>query len=214
MPTLALCDPELTLDLPARLTAGSGATVIAQCVEACLSTDFDPLAEAAARAGLERAAAHLAPAVRDGHNVESRAQLMAASLLSGVAVRRGQGAGQSLSCALASVAGVYHGIANAVLLPHVVRYNREHVSGDAIRGVALSLGVAPAESAPETADRVAEALAALFAEAGLPSQLHQANVNHALLPTVAGLAMQDAGHRRSPRPLTQADAEAILTEAL
>jgi 4-hydroxybutyrate dehydrogenase len=131
LPNLALCDPELTRDLPALLTAGTGAHAIAHNVEAFFAAPFHPVCDAIALEGMCRGARALLAAVEDGLDLEARAEMMLAALMGGIAMQKGLGAVRSLAHPLSAVAGVQHGIGSAVMLPHVLRFNREAVASGA-----------------------------------------------------------------------------------
>jgi alcohol dehydrogenase class IV len=213
MPTIALCDPELTLDLPARVTAGTGADALTHNLEAYLSKGFQPLCDAIALDGMRRARRWLPVVMQDGHNVEARSEMMIAAMMGATAFQKGLGVVHSLAHPLSTVAGIHHGTANAIMLPHALRFNRAAIL-DRIGAVAEALGVAAGSTPDETVDRVAEDLSTLFAEIGLPLRLHQLNVTEALIGPMAALAMQDACHQLNPRPVTEADMRELYLAAL
>jgi alcohol dehydrogenase class IV len=213
MPTIALCDPELTLDLPARVTAGTGADALTHNLEAYLSKGFQPLCDAIALDGMRRSRRWLPVVMQDGHNVEARGEMMIAAMMGATAFQKGLGVVHSLAHPLSSVAGIHHGTANAIMLPHALRFNRAAIL-NRIGAVAEALGVAAGATPDETVERVAEDLSALFAEIGLPLRLHQLNVTEALIGPMACLAMQDACHQLNPRPVTEADMRELYLAAL
>jgi alcohol dehydrogenase class IV len=213
IPTLALCDPELTLDLPARITAGTGADALVHHVEAYFARGFHPMCDAIALDGMRRAMQALPVAVRDGGDLEARSQMMLAAMMGAVAFQKGLGVTHSLAHPLSSVAGVHHGVANAIMLPHALRFNRDFILPRA-GAVAAALGVPLAPEPAATVERIAAALEALFAGIGLPSHLHQVSVTSALIPAMADLAMQDACHLLNPRPVERRDMEELYHAAL
>jgi 4-hydroxybutyrate dehydrogenase len=213
LPTLALCDPELTLDLPARPTAGTGADALTHNLEAFLARGFHPLCDAIALDGMRRARRWLPVAVRHGSSVEARAEMMLAALMGAIAFQKGLGVAHSLAHPLSTVAGAHHGTANALMLPHAIRFNAPAV-GERINAVAEALRVPLGANPDETAELVAADLAALFAEIGLPSRLRELNVTHSLVEPMAALAMQDGCHRTNPRPVTQEEMRDLYLAAL
>ncbi len=213
VPTIALCDPELTLGLPGRVTAGTGADALIHNLEAYLARGFHPLCDAIALDGMRRAMRWLAAAVHNGRNLEARTQMMIAAMMGAVAFQKGLGVVHSLAHPLSTIAGMHHGTANAVMLPHALRFNRE-VIRHRIGAVAHALAVPESHVPDETVERVADALAALFADIGLPKRLREAGVTRALLAPMAGLAIQDGCHLSNPRNVTRQDMLALYEAAL
>jgi 4-hydroxybutyrate dehydrogenase len=126
VPKAAICDPELTLGLPARLTAATGMDAIAHCMETFMSAAFNPPADGIALDGLERGWAHIERATRDGSDREARFNLMSASMQGAMAFQKGLGCVHSLSHSLGGVdPRLHHGTLNAMFLPAVVRFNAE-----------------------------------------------------------------------------------------
>ena len=207
LPKLALCDPELTFDLPPSITAGTGMDAIAHCIETFLSPAVNPPADAIALDGLRRAGAHLERAVRDGADRDARWNMMMAAVEGGLAFQKGLGAVHSLSHALGSLAAprLHHGTLNAVLLPAVLRFNAAHV-GDKLARIAGALGLA------SDAD-VAVFIAGLNVRLGLPRGLAQMGVTRAMLPRMVELAMQDHSNATNPRTVTAADCAELLEQS-
>lgn len=213
IPTVALCDPELTVGLPAPVTAGTGADALTHNMEAFFAKPFHPLCEAIALDGMRRAMRFLPVAVQNGRDLEARTEMMAAALMGAVAFQKGLGVVHSLAHPLSSVAGIHHGTANAILLPHALRFNAEAIATKAGL-VAAALGIAAGGAGLETVERIAAALETLFAEVGLPARLRDLNVTSELIGPMACLAMEDGCHQNNPRPVTLADMEALYHAAL
>src|SRR3954464_9939562 len=124
VPRSAICDPELTLGLPPRLTAATGMDAIAHCMETFMAAAFNPPADGIALDGLERGWSHIERATRDGSDREARRQLMSASMQGAMAFQKGLGCVHSLSHSLGGVnPQLHHGTLNALFLPAVVRFN-------------------------------------------------------------------------------------------
>ncbi len=100
VPKVAICDPDLTLDLPARLTAATGMDAIAHCIETFMAPAFNPPADGIALDGLWRAWAHIERATREPHDREARLQMMSASMQGAMAFQKGLGCVHSLSHSL------------------------------------------------------------------------------------------------------------------
>src|SRR4029079_363854 len=124
VPRTAICDPELTLGLPPKLTAATGMDAIAHCMETFMSSAFNPPADGIALDGLARDSAHIEQATRDGSDREARLNLMSASMQGAMAFQKGLGCVHSLSHSLGGAdPRLHHGTLNALFLPAVVRFN-------------------------------------------------------------------------------------------
>ena len=115
LPSTAICDPDLTRDLPPALTAGTGMDAFTHCVESYLSTTFHPMCDGIAVEGLRYISKGLETAVRDGSNAEARTAMMMGALLGGISFHKGLGVVHALSHALGSQGRVHHGTLNAIL---------------------------------------------------------------------------------------------------
>lgn len=121
---LAIVDPDLTLSLPAAVTAATGVDALAHCVESFTSKRSHPLVDVYARAGIALVGQYLKRAVADGDDVEARAGLAMAALYGGLCLGPvNTTAGHALSYPLGTRYGIPHGIANAVIFPHTLAFN-------------------------------------------------------------------------------------------
>lgn len=207
IPTLAICDPELTRSLPSGLTAATGMDAIAHCVETFLSPRVNPPAEAIALDGLARATRHLRTAVADGEDMEARSEMMMAALEGALAFQKGLGAVHSLSHALGGLQDLklHHGTLNALLMPTVLRFNAPACDAKYCRLRAVL-------ELPEDAD-LAEYFADLSRELGLPTRLGELGVKPTLFPQIAQWALEDHSTATNPRPAERADFQRMLEEA-
>jgi 4-hydroxybutyrate dehydrogenase len=201
----AILDPELTVSMPARVTAATGFDALTHCLEAYCSTGDHPMADAIAIGGLELCAKYLARAVEDGTDIEARGGMMKAAMMGAVSFQKGLGACHSLAHPLSSEKNLHHGLANALCLPAVVDFNGTVVA-DRIKRVrdifdakALSL---------------AAALIALRTRLGLPDGLAKEGVTAADIPKLSQKAFEDACHRSNPRPCTQEDLAKLYETSL
>jgi 4-hydroxybutyrate dehydrogenase len=213
IPTLALCDPELTLGMPPAVTAGTGADALIHNLEAYFALGYHPMCDAIALGGIERAWHSLPIAVRDGQDLEARTDMMIAALMGAVAFQKGLGVVHSLAHPLSTLAGAHHGTANAVMLPHALRFNREAIAGRAAP-VARAIEVEPSADGGETVDRLAIAVEALFQEIGLPTRLEELGVTPEMVDRLADLAIVDGCHLLNPRPLTRDDMAVLYHAAM
>ncbi len=212
MPSVAVCDPELTYDLPPRLTAATGMDAFTHNLEAFVAKGFHPLADALARKGLELCSRHLVRAVRDGRDEEARAQMMIAAITGAAAFQKGLGAAHALAHALGAVCGVHHGLANAVVLPFVMEFNLPAATA-ALAEAAVAMGEPPSDDPPRLARRAVDRVRAMEREAGIPPSLREVGVPAAKIPLLAVKAHEDASHLANPRPCSPADLEAMLRAA-
>lgn len=203
LPSLAVCDPELTLGLPPQLTAATGMDALAHCLETFMSAAVNPPADAIALEGLTRGYGAIRKAVSLGSDRSARWDMMMASMEGAMAFQKGLGAVHSLSHPLGALPELrlHHGTLNAVLLPAVLRFNRP-VLGDKWDRLEAILGGAPDER-----------IDTLNSEIGLPAGLSSMGVARAQLPGIAAAALLDHCHATNPREASRADYEAILEEA-
>jgi 4-hydroxybutyrate dehydrogenase len=208
MPSLALVDPALTVSMPPKLTAATGMDALSHCIEAFLSPQYHPAAEAVAFEGIRLVAENLPNAVEDGNNQEARTQMAMASSMGALAFQKGLGATHSLSHQLSSEFGIHHGVANALLLPHTMTFNLD-LTKDKMRRIAFAMGETSLE--PEAA---AAAVAALNKKIGLPEKLSELNVSEEGIAIMARNAMMDWCHPFNPRPCTEEDMKTLYLNAM
>jgi hypothetical protein len=208
IPKLALCDPDLTLGLPPGLTAATGMDALTHCVETYLSPRDNPPAEAIALDGLSRAVRFLEKAVANGKDREARREMMMAALEGGLTFQKGLGAVHSLSHALGGLKELrlHHGTLNAVLLPTVLRFN-ESAAGEKYEALRRSMGLAAGAD-------LAAFVEGLNARLGMPKSLGAMGVPTQVLPAMAAAAKADHSTATNPRPVSEAEFEALLREAM
>ncbi|CAM3636448.1 iron-containing alcohol dehydrogenase [Polaromonas hydrogenivorans] len=211
VPKTAICDPELTLGLPARLTAATGMDAIAHCMETFMSAAFNPPADGIALDGLERGWAHIERATRDGGDREARLNMMSASMQGAMAFQKGLGCVHSLSHSLGGVdPRLHHGALNAVFLPAVVRFNagaesvqKEHRLVRMARVMGLSSG-----------SEIPDAIKAMNARLGLASGLAEMGVRRDQFSPIIEGALADHCHQTNPRLASVQDYEAMLEDSM
>jgi alcohol dehydrogenase class IV len=200
-------DPELTLDLPARITAATGIDALTHNVESYLSPAYHPLCDGIALEGARLAARALPLAFHDGRNLRARSDMMMSSLLGAVAFQKDLGAVHACAHALGAVVDLHHGLANGLMLDHVMRFNLE-----AAREKMSEL--AHVTGAGSTPGEFVEWLTRLKAELGIPARLRDAGVRPEHLRSLVTLAFQDSCHRTNPRACTERDFEQLFTDAM
>ena len=215
LPALVLYDPELTLDLPPELTAGTGVNALAHCIEGVYSTTHSPVSTATALAGIEVIWRALPRCVVSGRDVEVRTQMLSGAYLAGTTIAHAAlGVHHGLCHVLGGTAGVPHGVANSIMLPHAMRFNLPACSAE-LSAVARALGIDTTGLTDEAAAAAAvDAVGALIHGLGMPQHLRDAGVAADDLPRLAALALKSAAVRANPRPVTTAaQVEGILQAA-
>jgi len=211
VPKAAICDPELTLGLPAHLTAATGMDAIAHCMETFMAAPFNPPADGIALDGLQRAWAHIERATRNGADREARLNMMSASMQGAMAFQKGLGCVHSLSHSLGGVnPRLHHGTLNAMFLPAVVQFNAlaESVQKhDRLRRMAQAMGL-------DSGSDVAQAIVDMNARLGLPKGLAAMGVTEALFEPVITGALADHCHKMNPRLASSEDYLAMLNASM
>ena len=214
-PKLVIYDPLLTLDLPPELTASSGINALAHCIEALYSITRNPLSTAAALRGVSYIKNALLRCYTDGHDLEARAEMLLGAHLAGFSLASvSMGLHHGLCHVLGGTANVPHGIANSIILPHVLRFNADATAPQLLPAVD-ALGIAVNGSKPAAAVEVAAARIYDLIEAmNLPQRLRDAGVPESDLPTIAQLAFQNRTVQNNPKPITDPiQIETLLREA-
>lgn len=207
LPAAAVCDPGLTVKMPALLTAGTGMDALSHCVETFCSVRFNPVADAIALDGLQRGYQYITKATRNGSDLQARAEMMMCSLQGGLAFQKGLGAVHSLSHPLGALTEkqLHHGTLNAIFLPVVLRYNYEH-NGDKMLAIARRLEISDARTLPDAFDRLNHDL-------GLPARLRDLGLTKEDLLPLAEQAKKDHCTATNPRPLDVDDCRRLYLEA-
>jgi 4-hydroxybutyrate dehydrogenase len=211
VPKTAICDPELTLGLPPKLTAATGMDAIAHCMETFMAPAFNPPADGIALDGLARAWAHIERATLDGSDREARLNLMSASMQGAMAFQKGLGCVHSLSHSLGGVdPRLHHGTLNAMFLPAVIRFNsaaesiqKEH----RLQRMAHAMGLSSASD-------LGEAIKDMNARLGLPAGLAAMGVVEAQFDPIITGAMADHCHKTNPRIATVDEYREMLRQAM
>ncbi len=211
VPKTAICDPELTLGLPAKLTAATGMDAIAHCMETFMAPAFNPPADGIALDGLQRGWANIERATRDGSDREARLNMMSASMQGAMAFQKGLGCVHSLSHSLGGVdPRLHHGSLNAMFLPAVIRFNAgaESIQKEKrLERMAHAMGLAAGSD-------VAEAVRDMNARLGLPTGLAAMGVSREQFPDIIKGAMADHCHKTNPRIATAEEYAGMLEDSL
>ena len=199
-------DPELTLDLPAKVTAATGMDALTHCIEAYLAKDYHPICDGIALEGLRLGAPALPKCVETPRDLRARADMMMSSMMGAIAFQKGLGLTHSLAHALSTLADLHHGYANGLMIDHALPFNIE-TSAERFQVMAGVVGLKHARPQAfmdwlrDLKKRVG--IPATLAEAGVPRQIDK----------LSDLAMQDTCHLNNPRPCTRDDFRRIFTAA-
>jgi alcohol dehydrogenase class IV len=218
LPDLAVLDPDLTLGLPGSITAATGVDAMVHAIEAYTSRspNANPVSRALAVEALNLLGANVAIAVADGSNRAARSAMLWGSLLAGQAFANAPVAAvHALAYPIGGLFHVPHGLSNALVLPHVIRFNAEaaHVEYATLAPHVFP-GIETGEGAQAVAAVFADRLADLSASLGLPQRLRDVGVGRDDLARCAAEAMKQTRLLvNNPRKVTEADARAIYEAA-
>jgi alcohol dehydrogenase class IV len=212
-------DPELTLDLPPAITAATGMDALTHNVESYLSPEYHPLCDGIALEGVRIAARALPIAVRSGHDIAARSDMLMSSMMGAIAFQKDLGAVHSCAHALSTVADLHHGLANGIMIDHVMRFNLPAATAKMaelarVAAVPGTAGMAERDAAQAFVDWLARLKADLGVPATLAGLAAGRPVTHADIPALVDVAIADTCHRTNPRPCTRADFEQLFSAAL
>jgi alcohol dehydrogenase len=207
LPRVVIADPELTVGLPANITAWTGMDALSHSLEAWCSPFFHPLGEGIALEAMRLVKAWLPVAV-DGGNINARAFMLAASSMGAVAFQKGLGAMHAMSHPCSALRGTHHGLTNAVVMPYVIRHNLPAVEGR-LAALARYLDL-PGQSAESVVEWVLE----LRRRIGIPHKLKEIGVDTDVVAEAAPMAEHDPSNGGNPVPLTAKDYEALYRKAI
>lgn len=192
LPARVICDPELTTGLPRGVTAATGLDALSHNLEAWCAPGFHPLADGIALEGMRLVHRHLIRACEEGGDVDARSGMMAASLMGATAFQKGLGGMHAMAHPIGAIVGAHHGLTNAVVMPYVLRANREAIlerSADLARALDL-----PGHDFDALLQWVLDLREAL----DIPTTLQGIGVSHAQLSQLSEMATQDPSAGGNP----------------
>ena len=207
LPSVVICDPELTVGMPRAITAGTGMDAFAHCLEAYCSPHFHPMSQGIALEGMRLVKEYLPRAYADGTDIEARGQMMAAAAMGAVAFQKGLGAIHAISHPIGAVHNTHHGTTNAVVMQPVLRFNRAAIEGR-IEQAAAYLGIAGGF------DGFYAFVGELNAGLGIPANLTKLGVVNPDLDALTASALQDPSTGGNPVEMTAANTKALLEACL
>jgi alcohol dehydrogenase class IV len=203
LPSVTICDPELTVGMPRFITAGTGMDALAHCLEAYCSPFYHPMSQGIALEGMRLVFENL-PRVYDvADDLDARANMMSAAAMGAVAFQKGLGAIHSLSHPVGAVYGTHHGTTNAVVMPMVLEFNRPKIE-TLINRAAAYLGIAGGFAGFH--DQIME----LRAKLNIPANLSAMGVQFADLDMLTEMALEDPSCGGNPVEMTRENTRALF----
>ena len=208
LPGIVIADPELTLGLPAKLTAATGMDALSHNLEAFCAPGYHPMARGIAVEGMRLIHDWLARAVEDGGNLEARGHMLVASSMGAAAFQRGLGAMHALSHPLGALYDAHHGTLNAVVMPYVLLANRAVIEDD----IAYAAGCIGLDRAafPAFLDWVL----ALRERIGIPGDLRPLGIDAKQAELVGRMAVEDPSASTNPIPFSAEQYAALFRRAV
>lgn len=213
-PILSVNDPALMVAMPKGLTAATGMDALTHAIEAYVSTAATPITDACALKAISLISDNLRQAVADGSDLQARENMAYAQFLAGMAFNNASlGFVHAMAHQLGGLYDLPHGVCNAVLLPHVQRFNAK-VSSPRLRDVAKAMGIKVCGlDAEQGAGAAILAIEHLAVAVGIPAGLAELGARMQDVPLLAENALKDACGVTNPRTASQAEIEAIFRAA-
>ena len=207
LPVVTICDPELTVGMPAFITAGTGMDALAHCLEAYCSPFYHPMSQGIALEGMRLVFENLPRAYANPTDLEARAHMMSAAAMGAVAFQKGLGAIHSLSHPIGAVYNTHHGTTNAVVMPMVLDFNRSAIE-DRITRAAAYLGIAGGF------DGFRARIISLRSELSIPETLSEMGVEASRLDELTEMALEDPSCGGNPIEMTRENTRALFEACL
>jgi alcohol dehydrogenase len=207
LPSITICDPELTVGMPKIITAGTGMDAFAHCLEAYSAHFYHPMSAGIALEGMRLVKENLPRAYADGADLEARANMMSAAAMGAVAFQKGLGAIHSLSHPVGAIYNTHHGMTNAVVMPPVLRFNRPAIEKK-MELVAGYLGIAGGFNG------FYDFVLGLREELNVPDRLSALGVGTDRIEEMAGMAIVDPTAGSNPVELTLDAARTLFHQSI
>jgi len=207
LPTVTICDPELTIGMPKFITAGTGMDALAHCLEAYCSPHYHPMSQGIALEGMRLVFENLPRVYANGRDLEARSHMLSAAGMGAVAFQKGLGAMHSLSHPVGAIYDTHHGTTNAVVMPMVLRFNRPAIE-DRISRAADYLSITGGF------DGFYDRILTLRAELSIPPGLSAMGVEATRLDEMSAMALADPSCAGNPIELTLANLRSLYEACL
>lgn len=208
LPERVILDPTLTVGLPAFLTAATGMDALSHSLEAFCAPGFHPMADGIAVEGMRLVNKHLITAVNEPDNLEARMAMLCASSMGATAFQKGLGAMHALAHPLGAQYDAHHGLLNAILMPYVLRQNRDAIDHK------LSYLARALDLPHYNANAFIDWVLSLRESIGIPHTLKAINIDETVLNTIGKDACADPSAGTNPIPLTVEEYQDITYRAL
>ena len=208
LPSFVILDAELTLSLPAYLTAATGMDALSHNLEAYCSPRFHPMADGIAQEGIRRIVQYLPRAVADGNDLKARTQLLVASTMGATAFQKGLGAMHALAHPLGARYNAHHGLLNAILMPYVLQANRSAIAGK-LTDLARALDIANPGF-----DAFFERVMALREQIKIPERLNDIGIDATESALIGELAVVDPPAATNPVNFSAEQYSALFCDAV
>ena len=211
---VAILDPELTVSLPAHLTAATGVDALTHCIESYTSPVFQPLCDGIALEGIRMIREALPSLKNDPSDLAARGQMLVAAAMGGIAFQKDLGATHSMAHPLSTLHGMHHGLANALCLPVVMEFNAAALPG-VYRQIALALGEDVVKAEDANADQAAiGAVRCLLETVEIPLGLSHHGIKEVNVAALTDEAILDPCHQTNPVAVSREDFVALYRAAL
>jgi alcohol dehydrogenase len=207
MPRVSILDPELTVGLPAKLTAATGMDALSHNLEAYCAPFYHPLAKGVALEGMRLIKENLVKAVKKPKDLDARGNMLVASAMGATAFQAGLGAMHALAHPFGGLYDAHHGLLNAILMPYVLKANRKKIEKDIERAAAY-LGIKGGFNG------FLKWILALRKEIGIPHKLADIGIDTKRLDEIAAMAVKDPSAGGNPIPFTEKQYKALAKKAV
>ena len=207
LPSVVICDPELTVGMPQMITVGTGMDAFIHSLEAYSSPHYHPMSQGIALEGMRLAWENLPKVAKDPNDIEARGHMMASAAMGATAFQKGLGAMHALSHPIGAVFNTHHGMTNAIVMPAVLNYNRPAIE-ERIEALARYLNIEGGF------DGFFAALMKLSEELGVPKKLSEIGVTADRIPDLASMAIEDPSCGGNPLPVTLEVATKLLEDSI
>ena len=206
LPTVVICDPQLTVGMPDFITAGTGMDAFAHCLEAFSSPHYHPMSQGIALEGMRLVKENLTAVYNNPDDITGRAHMMSAAMMGATAFQKGLGAIHALSHPIGAIYHTHHGTTNAVVMQAVMRFNSSMIESRCA-GAARYLGIEGGF------DGFYDFVGGLVQQLNIPKNLTDlglADVGDADLERIVAAALTDPSAGGNPREMTAANTRALL----
>ncbi len=208
LPSHVILDPELTVGLPPFLTAATGMDALSHCLEAYCSPFYHPMADGIAIEGIRLIHDYLPRAFSDGSDIEARTQMLVSSSMGATAFQKGLGAMHALAHPLGALYNAHHGTLNAILMPYVLKANRQEIDARIAR-LGQYLGFENSSF-----DRFLNWVIQLRNNLGIPHTLAEIDINADQAETIGNMALQDPSASGNPISFSALQYQQLFSDAV